>query len=195
MSSLRGSLHIAVFPISRLRHKVVAFAGAKGGSKILDVATGTGRQAFAFAKRGYDVTGIDLSEGMLKVASKKNKYGNLKFEVADAADLPFEDESFDVSCVSFALHDMPPTIREKVLKQMVRVTKRGGMIIVIDYALPKNRIGKFLVYHLVKLYEGKYYVEFIKSDLEGLLKKSGIQIKAARRVLFSAGRILKGITG
>ncbi len=66
---------IVVLPLSRVRDKVVTFTDAKIGSKILDVATGTGKQAFAFAKRGYDVIGIDLSEAMLKVATKKIDMG------------------------------------------------------------------------------------------------------------------------
>src|SRR3989304_5661778 len=47
---------------SKLRSSVVDFADAPRESRILDVATGTGEQAFAFAKKGYDVVGIDLSE-------------------------------------------------------------------------------------------------------------------------------------
>ena len=160
----------------------------------MDVATGTGKQAFAFAKRGYDVIGIDLSEAMLKVANKKNKFGNLKFEVADATNLRFEDNSFDISCMSFALHDMPLSIREKALQEMVRVTKTRGMIVIVDYALPKkNKISRFLIFHFVNLYEGKYYSNFVKSDLETLLRKTGIEIKEELPVLLGAGKILKGI--
>ena len=180
-------------PFSRVRNKVVNFTDARNALKILDVATGTGKQAFAFAKKGYEVIGIDLSEAMLKVANKKNKYGNVRFEVADATSLPFEDDSFDISCMSFALHDMPLTIREKVLMEMVRVTKPEVMIIIVDYALPENRIGRFLVYHFVKIYEKEYYSKFIKSDLEALLGKSGIKIKEKLPVLLGAGRILIGV--
>jgi len=72
----------------------VNIVNARGSTKILDVATGTGGQAFAFAKRGYNVVGIDLSEDMVKVASSLNKYENLKFRVADAANLPFEDNYY-----------------------------------------------------------------------------------------------------
>ena len=183
---------IVAAPLSRLRGRVVDFTGAEKGSKILDVATGTGKQAFAFAEKGYDVTGIDLSEAMLKVANKKNRYKNVNFQVADATNLPFEDHSFDVASVSFALHDMPLTIREKVLKEMVRVTKPEGMIVIVDYALPRNRIGRFLIYHFVRLYEREYYLRFIKSDLEALLRKSCIEIKEELRVLLGAGRVLKG---
>ncbi len=184
---------IIAMPISKIRDKVVNFANARVNSKILDVATGTGKQAFAFAKRGFDVTGIDLSEDMLKVAIKKNKYKNARFEIADATNLRFEGNSFDVSCVSFALHDMPLVIREKVLKEMVRVTKPKGTIMIIDYALPKNKISRFLIYHFIKLYESEYYSEFIKSDFEALVRKSSIEIKEELLVLLGAGRILKGI--
>lgn len=184
--------NIGTAPISALRDQVVDFTNARGGSRILDVATGTGEQAFAFAKKGFDVTGIDLSEAMFKVAKKNNKYPNARFQVADATKLPFEDNAFDVSCVSFALHDMPSTIQEKVLKEMVRVTDPGGLVVVVDYALPKNKMGRFLVYRFVRLYEAKYYEKFIKSDLRALLEKSGIAIREERRVLLGAGILLKG---
>lgn len=180
-------------PISKIRDKVVDYTNAKNGLRILDVGTGTGKQAFAFAKRGYDVTGIDLSEDMLKVAAKKNKYENVKFIDADAANLPFKDSSFDVSSVSFALHDMLLSIREKAVKEMARVTKQEGMVVIIDYALPENSIRRFLIYHFIKLYEGKYYIEFIKSEFEALLRKSGIEIIEKFPILAGAGRILKGI--
>ena len=137
--------------ISGVRDKVVDFTGARNGSRILDVATGTGKQAFAFAKKGYNVIGIDLSEDMLKVANKKNKYKNVKFEVADATNIPFEDKYFDVACMSFTLHDMPLSIRDKVLKETVRVTKPKGNIMIVDYALPKNKIGKYSIYCFVLL--------------------------------------------
>lgn len=76
--------------ISGVRGKVVDFTNAKNGSKILDVGTGTREQAFAFAEKGYDVVGVDLSEDMLKLANGKNKFENAKFQLADATNLPFE---------------------------------------------------------------------------------------------------------
>ena len=179
--------------LSKLRDKVVDFTDAPVESRILDVATGTGKQAFAFAKKGYAVVGIDLSKDMLHVAISKNRYDNINFQIADATKLPFEDNVFDVSCISFALHDMILTIREKALREMARVTKPKGTIIIVDYALPKDKkISRFLIYHFVKLYE-PYYPEFIKSNLEGLIRKSGIDIKEELTVLLGAGRIIKGI--
>jgi ubiquinone/menaquinone biosynthesis C-methylase UbiE len=184
---------VVAAPLSRLRDTVVDFAGADRDSKILDIATGTGKQAFAFAKRGYQVIGVDLSEAMLKVAEKKNRYNNMIFQLADATSLPFPDNRFDVSTVSFALHDMPSTIREKALREMARVTRPEGTIIIVDYALPENKVGRFLIYHFVRLYEREYYSRFMKSNLAALLSESGIQIDTQLRVLLGAGRVLKGI--
>ncbi|OGO69553.1 MAG: hypothetical protein A2Z49_02415 [Chloroflexi bacterium RBG_19FT_COMBO_56_12] len=184
---------VVALPIEGVRDKVVDFTNARDGSTILDVATGTGKQAFAFAKRGYDVIGIDLTESMLRIARKNNENGLVKFEVGDATHLRFEENSFDVSCVSFALHDMPLTIRERVLKEMVRVTKSNGTLVIVDYALPENKVGRFLIYRLVSFYEGEYYRKFIASDLEVLLGETGIEIKVQLPILLGAGRILKGI--
>lgn len=130
---------------------------------------------------------------MIRVSKKKNKYKNLEFKVADATNIPFDINYFDVSCISFGLHDMPLTIREKVLEEMVRITKPKGIIVIVDYALPKNRIVRYLIYHFVKSYETRYYTEFIKSDIKALLGKLGINIEKELSVLFGAGRILKGI--
>ncbi len=177
--------------IARLRENVVDIADLRKSSTILDIGTGTGGQAFAFARRGFDVVGIDLSEHMLEVAKKKNEYENATFEIADAAKLPFKDQSFDGSCVSFALHDMIPSIRERAVKEMARVTKTRGTIIIVDYGLPKNKVRRFFIYNFVRLYE-VYYSEFIRFDLGLLLRKSGIEIKEKWTVLFGAGRILKG---
>jgi ubiquinone/menaquinone biosynthesis C-methylase UbiE len=184
---------VIALPIARIRDIVVAFTNAGAGSSVLDVATGTGQQAFAFAQKGYQVVGIDLSEAMLGIAIKKNKVAGVQFEVADATHLCFADNSFAVACVSFALHDMPLSIMQKTLKEMVRVTKPKGLIVVVDYALPTSRIGNFLIYRLIRLYESDYYARFINADLKALFSHTGIEIIAECPVLLGAGQIWKGI--
>ena len=183
----------ATFFISGLRDKVVDFTSADKEAMLLDACTGTGKQAFAYAKKGHQVIGIDLSKDMISVAHKKNKYETASFGIADATNLPFNDESFDVSCVSLALHDMFWTIRERAVKDIARVTKPKGTIMIVDYALPENRIRRFFTYRFVRLYEGEYYSDFIKSDFEALLTKSGVKIEAETRVLFGAVRIIKAL--
>lgn len=65
-----------VLPAGRWRRKVVTLARAPQGARVLDVATGTGQQAFAFAREGYDVVGVDISEAMISVARKKSRLSN-----------------------------------------------------------------------------------------------------------------------
>lgn len=178
---------------SRIRNEAVYFIDAKNNSKILDVATGTGKQAFAFAKRGYDVIGIDLSEDVLKVTNEGNKYENVTFWIADAANMPFKNNLFDVSCISFALHDLSLSIGKKLVDEMVRVTKLQGNIIVLDYAFPKNNVIRYLIYRFLKYKEGENYVAFVKSDLGALFTEAGIKVEKEHSELFGAVRFLKGI--
>lgn len=106
-----------------LRRKVAAFLAVPPPKKILDVATGTGAQAYEFAKRGHDVTGIDLSPEMLAQAKKKTTSSlRLRFLHADATKLPFKKGTFDVSSISLGLHDMPYDIDVMVLQEMKRQT-------------------------------------------------------------------------
>jgi hypothetical protein len=63
---------------------------------------------------------------------------------------------------------------------------------IVDYDLPHNKISRALIYRLITLYESEYYKQFIDSDLEALLYKTGIEICERVPILFGAGRILKG---
>jgi demethylmenaquinone methyltransferase/2-methoxy-6-polyprenyl-1,4-benzoquinol methylase len=182
-----------VLPAGAWRRKVVTLVRAPQGARVLDVATGTGRQAFAFAREGHDVVGLDISEAMISVARKKNRLSNLKFESGDATRLRFDNGSFDVTTISFALHDMLRTIQQRVLGEMVRVTKDQGSLILVDYGLPACRAGRWLAYHVVKAYEGKYYVSFIRSDFEGLVRSAGIQIVAHHNGLLGVARALVAV--
>ncbi len=180
-------------PLSGLRRKVVEFTDAPRSSRILDVCTGTGEQALAFARMGHGVIGVDMSEAMLSIARTKNKLPNLRFELADATSLPFGNHGFDVACVSFGLHEMPSSVREKTLKEMARVTRPAGLILIADYGLPSNAVGRFLFYHFVRLYEGKHYGEFLRSNLQVYLRTIGIEVVDELRALLGGARVLKGV--
>ncbi|MBI2632631.1 methyltransferase domain-containing protein, partial [Candidatus Pacearchaeota archaeon] len=120
-------------------------------AKILDVACGTGNQSIAFAKNGFSVIGIDLSSDMLKYAKKKiKKTYDLKFVCCDATRIPYKKSSFDISSISFGLHDMPEEIGIKILKEMKRTTKKNGNIIIVDYYTPRERLASLLGHKIVK---------------------------------------------
>ena len=113
-------------PFAYVRELAARDAGVAPGTRALDVATGTGAQARAFADAGARVIGLDLSERMIGVARRRNGDRDVGFLVGDATALPFDDAGFDVACVSFALHEMPATVRGGVLRELARVVRPGA---------------------------------------------------------------------
>jgi len=180
------------WPIRHLRQKVVEAAALPPGARVLDVATGTGAQALAFADAGMRVIGVDLSEAMLARARVKRPLVPVSFIAADATHLPFAAGHFDAACISFALHEMPASIRRRVLDEMVRVTRDGGRIIVVDYALPVNRVIGALSLGIVGLYERDHYYAFVHSDLRGPLHDAGVVVATDRRALLGNVSIVVG---
>ena len=118
--------------------------------------------------------------------------GPVRFVQGDATELPSADGEFDASCVSFALHEMPVSVREAVVREMVRVTAPGGAVVVVDYGLPKNAIGRFVVRHAVALYERDHYAEFIRTDVRALLEKAGVSVREERPGLSGIARVVVG---
>ena len=102
------------------------------GMKILDLAAGPGSSSEPLHKAGATVLSTDFSEGMLAQGRKSRPY--LNFSKADALNLPFEADSFDLTTISFGLRntvDYP-----KALAEALRVTKAGGRIVVVEFSHP-----------------------------------------------------------
>ncbi len=110
---------VALF-VAPLRPRAVTFAEVPAGARVLDVATGTGSQALAFARRGYEVVGVDLVDEMLAVARRKRDAERVRFEQMDATELAFPAAAFDLVTISFGLHEMPAAVRDKVVAEMAR---------------------------------------------------------------------------
>jgi demethylmenaquinone methyltransferase/2-methoxy-6-polyprenyl-1,4-benzoquinol methylase len=179
-------------PMRRLRREVVEAVAAPPNARVLDVATGTGEQAVAFAPVAAEVIGLDMSEAMLAIARRKPRPPNVDFVLGDAAQLPFPAARFDVACISFALHEMPPSIRERVIREMARVTRHGGTLAAVDYALPAGPIARAVIPRLIGLYERPYYAAFVRSNLAALLEGVGVAVRTDRRALWGNARILVG---
>ena len=105
------------------------------GMQILDLAAGPGSSSEPLHKAGATVFATDFSEGMLAVGRKSRPY--LNFSKADALNLPFEDNRFDVVTISYGLRntvDYP-----KALAEARRVTKPGGRMVVVEFSHPTWR--------------------------------------------------------
>lgn len=161
--------------VASLRKKV-AKKVRKNRAKVLDMACGTGNQSMAFANLNHSVVGVDLSPDMLRYAKKKVKPNHdVTFVCGDATKISYEDSFFDVSSISFGLHDMPEEIGVMVLKEMIRTTKPDGQIIIVDYHVPKNKIIAWLGKRTTKLWERDYYDHFVKVGLKYYLNKVGLK--------------------
>lgn len=95
-------------------------------ARVLDLGCGTGRTTVELAERGFDVVGVDVSESM--VAEARRLFPELRFDVGDATDLDFEDESFDYVLFSHLVIDdiSPAAERRAALAEAHRVLVPGG---------------------------------------------------------------------
>lgn len=112
---------------------------------LLDVACGTGDSSIAAAKtlpEGSHVTGVDLSTGMLAVMKEKvSKAGleeKISVEEGDGENLRFSDCSFDRVTVDFGIRNFEN--RQKGLKEMRRVLKPGGKLVILELSQPENKV-------------------------------------------------------
>jgi demethylmenaquinone methyltransferase/2-methoxy-6-polyprenyl-1,4-benzoquinol methylase len=117
------------------RRATTAIIAPKPGMKILDLAAGTGSSSEPLAAAGADVIPADFSEGML--AAGRRVRPHLPFTFADALNLPFADGEFDVVTISFGLRNTSDV--DKALGEALRVTKKGGRIVIAEFSSPTWR--------------------------------------------------------
>lgn len=87
---------------------------------------------------------------------------------------------------------MPRSVRERVVREMASVTKPDGFVVVVDYALPRNVVASWLVYHIVKLYERDHYADFVRQNVPALLQGAGFEVQGQRPALLGMASILTG---
>jgi ubiquinone/menaquinone biosynthesis C-methylase UbiE len=104
-----------------------------GDERALDVGTGTGALAFGLAPRVREVVAVDADAAMLERA-RASAPANVSFVEADAAQLPFADGSFDLAGTLRTLHHVRRP--ELVVAELVRVTRPGGTVLVVDQIAP-----------------------------------------------------------
>jgi demethylmenaquinone methyltransferase/2-methoxy-6-polyprenyl-1,4-benzoquinol methylase len=130
------------FGLDHWWRQVTVRAGRTGpGMRVLDCATGTGDLALAFRRTGADVVGTDFCAPMLGPAREKAKAAGLDvtFEVADALALPYPDASFDLASISFGIRNVDDPVR--CLREMARVVKPGGRVLVLEFGQPRGLWG------------------------------------------------------
>jgi len=133
--------------LAGLRRELPVWAGMRPGQKVLDVCCGTGAQVMVFAGCGLDAVGIDNNPDMLALSSRYSGItGSALLLEGDAEHLHFEPDSFDWASIQFALHDKTGPARLAVIREMRRVVKPGGHLLLTEFAapLPVNVLGIFI---------------------------------------------------
>ena len=120
-------------------------------SQILDVACGTADSTIALARSGISsVTGVDISEEMLKVGETKVAAQNLdsviNLQVEDCENLSFDDDTFDAAFIAFGIRNFED--KRNGLRELRRVLKPNGHLLILELSVPQNKI----LLSLYKLY-------------------------------------------
>jgi len=182
----------------------------RDGGHVLDVATGTGLVAEALLSRGFRVTGLDQSPGML-AAARGRFAGRVELVEASADALPFPDASFDHLTFTYLLRyvDDPAA----TLEELARVVRPGGTVAMVEFGLPRGvwrppwdvwvGVGLPLAgrlvspgWHEVGRFLGpsirEFYGRLPERALLGLWQRAGIGDVAGRRLSFGAGLVVWG---
>ena len=175
------SYKFMIDPLLKHQHKKV-LRHIDHNKKIIDVACGTGALALKLANQSTFITGIDMSESMIKMArSTQQKQGieNIKFMVMDATDLSvFQDDEFDIGLISMAIHQFPQEISIQILRAMKRIAKA---LLILDYnhQMPVG-LGKIFIQTIEWLAGGLHhrsFREYMKNDgIYSILDECGLTI-------------------
>ncbi len=127
----------------RWRRQAVAQMVPASGGRHLDLATGTADMALEIVRQkgtGASVAGVDISLAMMRIGREKcrvrNASGHVTFVGAPGEALPFRNAAFDSACVAFGIRNVVD--RELGLREMCRVVRPGGRIVVLEFSTPRG---------------------------------------------------------
>jgi ubiquinone/menaquinone biosynthesis C-methylase UbiE len=161
--------------------RLAELSGAEPGDRVLDVGCGTGYLTRHMATRvGPEgaVTGVDASPPVLDYARRrKPRPGSAactyREGIAESLDLP--DAAFDSVVTSLMLHHLPEELRPAALREMYRVVRPGGRLLVVEFRPPKSRLGRHLVHGGVSHAMAHHRVDL----LEGLVTDAGFEVRGS----------------
>lgn len=166
---------------AEIRPALVALSGAQPGDRVLDVATGGGYQAAAFAGAGCQVTGMDVVVDRARLASEQHTGPALTFGTGDASRLPFANGTFDVVSISLALHDMPLDVQMAALREMARVSR--GRVVIVEPRPTQHRLGSWFYIHLGAIIdESIHFAEYLRRDFDTHLAQAGLRVASTHRI-------------
>jgi len=159
-------------------------AGVKPSHRVLDLACGPGFVALEFAKHSREVVGGDRTAEMLKQAralARREGFKNVIFRRADGSRLPFPDGSFDLVVTRASFHHFPQP--ERVLKEMVRVLKRNGRILISDNTSSNDPVKSRLQNTVEKLRDPSHVEMIPLGKWRKLFNNDGLRVVKEKRLV------------
>jgi ubiquinone/menaquinone biosynthesis C-methylase UbiE len=146
--------------------------------RVLDVSTGGGHTALAFAPHVRSVIATDLTPEMLAAAeqhAREQGAGNIEYQVADAEELPFGEAEFDLVTNRIALHHYPEA--RTAIGEMTRVLKPGGLLALVDNVVPPDRPIAGAINAFEKLRDPSHHWCYPVVRLETYLNEAGLNVE------------------
>lgn len=158
---------------AELEAKVVRFAELRGDERALDAASGAGALAFALAPHVREVVAVDLVPELLEQGRQRAaSFENVEFVEGDATKLPFELSSFDFAGTLRSLHHIARP--ELAVAELVRVTRRGGRILVVDQLAPIDPLAAFELNAFERTRDPSHTRTLADVDLRHLFESNGL---------------------
>jgi SAM-dependent methyltransferase len=165
---------------AELAAKVHAFVLPRGDERAIDVGTGAGALALALAPLVREVVGVDRVPELLELARERAAgLGGVTFVDADAEHLPFDDFSFDLAGTLRTLHHVPHP--ERVLAELVRVTRPGGRVLVVDQIAPVDPLAAIELDRFERARDPGHTRLLPEIDLRQLFEANGLVLIRDRR--------------
>ncbi len=136
---------------NQMRNCAISLLALVPEDRVIDICCGSGDLALMIRSKvkNGEVIGLDASPALLRLARLKDTLSQVIFLEANALSISYPDEYFDKVVICGALHEMSRKIRQKVLREMYRVTKRGGRVLVVEPAYPRKSKKAKLIFHLL----------------------------------------------
>jgi ubiquinone/menaquinone biosynthesis C-methylase UbiE len=149
----------------------------RGDLKLLDVACGTGRllHQLSRAHPGLRLHGCDLSPAYVRAARERLRdVGELTLAVENGEALPWADATFDMVTSVYLFHELPRNARRNVVREMLRVCKPGGIVVIEDAAqLADSGALEAVMRDFPKDFHEPFFDDYLEDDLVGVLKECG----------------------